>query len=204
MYPDLYQYLQWMQNHIQSQERRITSLEKTIKLMRDELDQLKEKQPINIERMEYSFDQLKIERLEGTLNIGLNPNDLAGIEDFAVENQQLSAPLSPQALMKRSQKIEEEIYRYLESDLAKIIEEEKEKLNIRTGESYLSFIKEDILKQLPNRIDAHLKANKSGNEAIDPKSLDKQIIELLKQEIQNGVHVFLSNLPENVKGMKKE
>ena len=34
--------------------------------------------------MEYKFDQLKVETLEGTLNIGLNPSDLQGIEDFSV------------------------------------------------------------------------------------------------------------------------
>jgi spore germination protein PC len=34
--------------------------------------------------------------------------------------------------------------------------------------------------------------------------LDETIIETLKQEIQNGVFVFLNNLPENVKGMKTE
>ena len=36
--------------------------------------------------MEYKFDQLKVETLEGTLNIGLNPSDLQGIEDFSVPN----------------------------------------------------------------------------------------------------------------------
>lgn len=204
MYQDLYQYMQWLQSYVQAQDHRITSMERTIRLMREELEQLKDKQPINIERMEYSFDQLKIERLEGTLNIGLNPNDLAGIEDFAVENKQLTNPLAPQEQMKRSLKIEEEIYRYMETDLPQVIEDAKQKLNIQTGESYLSFIKEDIIKQLPTRIDAHLKANKPRNGSVDEKEWDKKIIQLLKQEIQNGVHVFLGNLPENLKGMNKE
>lgn len=204
MYQDLYQYMQWLQGFVQAQEGRITSLEKAIKIMQEELDLLKEKQPINIERMEYSFDQLKIERLEGTLNIGLNPNDLAGIEDFSVQNQSLTSPLAPKGQMQRSLKIEEDIYRYLESDLPQIISETEKKLNIRPSESYLSFIKEDIMKQLPTRIDAHLKAKKPRDGSVDVNRMDEQIIEILKQEIQNGVHVFLSNLPENVKGMKKE
>ena len=42
--------------------------------------------------MEYKFDQLKVETLEGTLNIGLNPSDLQAIEDFSVPNGKGKGP----------------------------------------------------------------------------------------------------------------
>ncbi|MGG1676622.1 spore germination protein GerPC [Neobacillus sp. NRS-1170] len=204
MYQDYYQYLQWLQKCIQAQENRITALEQTILMMRDEIKKLNEKQSIHVDKIEYKFDQLKVETLEGTLNIGLNPNDLAGIEDFAVQNQSLNTPLSPQSKMQRSIKIEEAIYQYLELDLPQIIENTQNKLAIPPNESYLSFIKEDILKQLPNRIDYHLKNMRSKENSENNQLHDDQIIELLKQEIQNGVFIFLSNIPENVKGMKNE
>ncbi len=39
-----------------------------------------------MEKIEYKFDQLKVESLDGTLNIGLNPSNLKEtIEDLAVE-----------------------------------------------------------------------------------------------------------------------
>ncbi len=204
MYQDFYQYLQWLQSYIQSQEQRIASLEKMVGSMRNELKQLREKQAIHVDRIEYKFDQLKVETLEGTLTIGLNPNDMAGIEDFAVQNQTLKTPLSPNAQMKRTIKIEEAIYQYLETELPQILEETQARLAIPTNESYLSFIKDDIIKQLPNRIDFHLKSFQQQNHSLDPNSVDKQIIELIKQEIRNGVSIFLSHLPDQVKGMKKE
>ena len=37
------------------------------------MNSLKEAPSTKIDRIEYKFDQLKIETLEGTLNIGLNP-----------------------------------------------------------------------------------------------------------------------------------
>lgn len=172
--------------------------------MRNELKQLREKQAIHVDRIEYKFDQLKVETLEGTLTIGLNPNDMAGIEDFAVQNQTLKTPLSPNAQMNRTIKIEEAIYQYLETELPQILEETQARLAIPTNESYLSFIKDDIIKQLPNRIDFHLKSFQQQNHSLDPNSVDKQIIELIKQEIRNGVSIFLSHLPDQVKGMKKE
>jgi spore germination protein PC len=205
MYQDYYQYLKWLQTCIQAQEQRIVTLETTIQKMREELKQIKEKPAIHVGTIEYKFDQLKVETLEGTLNIGLNPSDLSGIDDFSVQNQSLNTPLSPKAQMQRSMRIEETIYRHLETDLPQIIKDTQNNLNIQPNESYLSFIKQDIIKQLPNRIEYHLKANsaqdRSGKNTVTD---DETIIELLKQEIQNGVFVFLNHLPDNVKGMKSE
>ncbi|CAH2713526.1 putative spore germination protein GerPC [Neobacillus rhizosphaerae] len=205
MYQDVYQYLQGMQMYIQAQEKRIVSLETTVQKMKEEIQQLNEKKLIHVDKIEYKFDQLKVETLEGTLNIGLNPSDLSEIEDFAVQNQTLTSPFSPKAQMQRSMKIEEAIYRYLETDLPQIIVDTQKKFNMEPSDSYLAFIKEDIIKQLPNRIEFHLKASKAQNRSIENGSdADIQIIEVLKQEIQNGVFVFINQLPENVKGMKPE
>jgi spore germination protein PC len=204
MYQDFYQYLQWLQGYIQAQENRIASLEQAIRGMMEEIKQLNERKTVHVDKIEYHFDQLKVEKLDGTLTIGLNPNDLSGIEDFAVQNQSLSSPLAPRNQMQRSMKIEEAIYRYLETDLPQIIEDTQKRLQLQPNESYLSFIKEDIIKQLPNRIDHHLKASMPKDRSIDDITIDDQIIELIKQEIANGVFVFLNNLPEHVKGMRTE
>jgi spore germination protein PC len=205
MYQDYYQYLQWLQMCIQAQEQRIVTLETTIQKMREELKQMKEKPAIHVGTIEYKFDQLKVETLEGTLNIGLNPSDLSGIEDFAVQNQSLNTPLSPKEQMQRSMKIEETMYMYLETELPQLIEDTQTKLNIQPNESYLSFIKQDIIKQLPSRIEYHLKSDTTQDRSGKKKVTDDEtVIEQLKQEIQNGVFVFLNNLPDNVKGMNSE
>ncbi|MCL6570431.1 MAG: spore germination protein GerPC [Bacillus sp. (in: Bacteria)] len=205
MNQDVYQYLQWLQMCIQAQEKRIVVLEESLKQLSGELTQLKEKKAIHVDKIEYKFDQLKVETLEGTLNIGLNPSDLSAIEDFTIENQSLNTPSSPKAQMQRSMKIEEAIYRYLETDLPQIIEDTQKKLKMDPSDSYLSFIKDDIIKQLPSRIEYHLKAQTTQNRSPDNGSdIQILIIEALKQEIHNGVFIFLNHLPENVKGMKQE
>ncbi|MEH7081463.1 spore germination protein GerPC [Neobacillus drentensis] len=204
MYQDYSQYLQWLQMCIQAQEQRIRSLENTLQKMQTEIKQLYEKQAIHVDKIEYKFDQLKVETLEGTLNIGLNPSELAGIEDFAVQNQSLSTPISPKNQMQRSMKIEEAIYRYLESDLPPIVEATQRELNVLPNDEYLAFIKQDIIKQLPSRIEHHLNTKSSDNRTIEDAPSDDLIIEALKKEIQNGVMVFFSNLPDNLKGMHTE
>jgi spore germination protein PC len=205
MYQDLTQYLQWMQMCIQAQEQRIAALEQTINKLQEEFKQVQEKPVVHVDRIEYKFDQLKVETLEGTLNIGLNPNDLSGIEDFAVQNQSLSTPLSSKQQMQRSMDIEKTIYEYLETELPQIIVNAQNQLSIPPNDSYLSFIKEDIIRQLPNRIDFHLKAIAAKARSEEKNdSIDGMVIHAIKQEIQNGVWTFLNNLPENMKGMKPE
>jgi spore germination protein PC len=204
MYQDYSQYLQWLQMCIQAQEQRILTLENALQKIKEEMKQLNEKQSIHIDKIEYKFDQLKVETLEGTLNIGLNPSDLSGIEDFSVQNQSLTTPYSPKHQMQRSMKIEEAIYRYLETDLPQLVENAQRELAVQPNDEYLSFIKQDIIKQLPIRIEHHLTSNSTSSRTPENAPADDKIIEALMQEIQNGVFVFFSNLPENLKGMKTE
>jgi spore germination protein PC len=200
MYQDYFQTLQWLQSCVQSQEQRITALEKINQQILAELKQLKDKPTIHVDTIEYKFDQLKVETLEGTLNIGLNPSDAESIEDFAVKNGTNISP-TPKEQMQRSMDIEDALLNYLESDLPEILQETESRLNIQSNETYLSFIKEDIKKQLPTRIDFHLKASTpiDGTEE-NIRLANQNIIDLIKKEIQNGVSAFLSNLPKNMEG----
>jgi spore germination protein PC len=204
MYQDYSQYLQWLQTCIQAQEQRILALENALQKMNEDIKQINEKKSIHIDKIEYKFDQLKVETLEGTLNIGLNPSELSGIEDFAVQNQSLTSPISPKNQMQRSMKIEEAIYRYLETDLPPVVETVQKEVNVQPNDEYLSFIKQDIIKQLPSRIEYHLTSNSASTRSSENNPSDELIIEALKKEIQNGVMVFFSNLPNNLKGMNTE
>jgi spore germination protein PC len=201
MYQDYSQLLQWVHMTLQAQENRIATLEHTIQKLQEEMEQLKDKPSIRVDKIEYKFDQLKVETLDGTLNIGLNPSDLANIEDFAVENQSLNTPIHPKAQMQRSMKIEESVYQYLETELPALFKETQNQLNIRLDDSYLDFIKQDILKQLPARIEYHIQ---NTREHESEQNTEDTIIQLIKQEIRKGVLIFINHLPENVKGMNTQ
>jgi spore germination protein PC len=203
MYQDYSQLLQWVQTTLQIQENRIAALEQTIHKLQEQLKQLKDKPNIQVDKIEYKFDQLKVETLDGTLNIGLNPSDLANIEDFAVQNQSLKTPIHPKEQMQRSMKIEESIYHYLETELPALFKEIQNQLNVQLDDSYLDFIKQDIMKQLPSRIDYHVQ-NTPANKREGGQSTEESIIELLKQEIRKGILIFINHLPENVKGMNTQ
>lgn len=201
MSQDIYQYLNNLHQYIQYLEKRIGTLETTVSKLTNDLSHIKGRPPIHVDKLEYHFDQLKVESLDGTLNIGLNPSDLQGIEDFAINNQAVKTPYSPRQVMERSMEIEDVMYQFLENDLSSVIQETKNKLNVNLDESYIQFIKEDVKKQLPNRIDYYLKQNIGRNNESHSSEDNTFIINQIKKEIENGVHTFISNLPDNMKGM---
>lgn len=93
---DFYQYSENMRHYLQLLEKRIKDLEAQVANLTNEVTAISEKPTVHIDRIDYSFDQLKVETLEGTLNIGLNPEDLSNIEELAINPN--SPTQQPQAL----------------------------------------------------------------------------------------------------------
>lgn len=210
MSQEFYQYSEKMRSYLQYLERRIKKLEQTVSALTHDLTLMKEKPSVHVERIDYSFDQLKIERLEGTLNIGLNPSDLEKIEELSINpkgpanaNSPFYPPIDPKHIMSRTMEIEEAMHQFIQLELPEIITNKQIELGLGEDESYITFIQEDITKQLPTRIQYYLQQlHRSKDE--DPNLFLEKTVDSLKQEMINGVHLFLSNIPENMKGRKKE
>jgi spore germination protein PC len=191
-----------LHNFIEYQAKRLQRLEETVNSLQKEIVILKEKPPVQVGNIEYKFDQLKVETLEGTLNIGINPSDLEGVSDFSVDNQNIKVQPSPKNYFRESMDIENEIREFLESSLPAIYEETKEKLNFTVDDSYYQFIKDDILKQLPKRIQIHLSSLTPEDRAMEDQSL-QGIIEKIKAEIHQGVYLFLNQLQKQEEDEKE-
>ena len=98
-------YLYELQYYMMQQDEKIKLLEKRLDTLEK---QVAENKAPNIEKIEYKFDQLKIEHLAGTLHIGLSPSDLENIEDLAI--QQTTPPNYPVPL---KQQLTNELQQYL-------------------------------------------------------------------------------------------
>ena len=205
MNAEFYRYLKELHLYVEHQSRKTARLEKMVYELQQEIVKLKERPPVQIGNIEYKFDQLKVETLEGTLNIGLNPTDLDEIDDFTVDQKAVNVPIPAKQLFKRTIEIETALNQYLESDLENIYSDAKKNLGINVDDSYFQFIKDDIKKQLSSRVSQHLKEQSTGKRGTElSPELNEQVIDLLKQEIQNGVFLFLKNLPDNVKEGRSE
>ncbi|WP_433748818.1 spore germination protein GerPC [Falsibacillus pallidus] len=201
---DLYYYINQLYSFIKQQNKRMEGLESSIKDLQNEIEALKNRPSINVERLEYKFDQLKVETLEGTLNIGLNPSDIDKIEDFAVE-QQTSATNSHTSMSQLPEGFRENVAessnKYIEQELPTLIVDTEDQLQVKLDPQYHTMIIEDIKRQLPQRISYYINTlsgqyNRSSEEA----SLDEIIFSRIKADIQQAVYTFIAQLPNELKG----
>ncbi|MCA0987709.1 spore germination protein GerPC [Guptibacillus algicola] len=203
MYPNdnLYAILQRMQETIAQQDNRITKLEKKIKRLELKMQEQSQTPKTNIEKVEYKFDQLKIERLDGTLNIGLTPG--AGgemLEDFTV-NGQPQSPNSPAASPESIQAIQQNVQSYMQRDALPQLMELEKQYNYPLDDPYRQFILNDIHKQLDQRINHYLSENGTRSPSASNEEVTEEIVEKIKRDVVKGMEAFIKNLP---KGMEPQ
>ena len=161
----VYKLLQFIQRNLENLNERLTDLEV-------ELNDIRNEKQMQIDRIEYKFDQLKVERLEGTLNIGLTPQDREAIEQYVVGgNEDKDVNEVNQELFSR---VQQQIFAYLQDDVFENVKEVEEKYNYRLDDPYRRFIIEDIKRQIDKRITMYI----NNLERKDPKHPEKEKVEI--------------------------
>lgn len=197
MQPDFYTYTVEMKKYLEKQDRRIMILEKEIAALKDRIRNQGAQRAVTVEKIEYKFDQLKIEKLDGTLNIGVNPSD---IDDLIKQtnSEQHNNPLSSAERDMVTNQISAEITGFIERELSEIIAQQESHMGISFEGQYNQFIKEDLYKQLPERIEYYLVNNPYVKELERGNDYASKIIEQIKTDISQAVGVFLQNIQANM------
>ncbi|MFA4132298.1 MULTISPECIES: spore germination protein GerPC [unclassified Brevibacillus] len=196
---EMMQYIQQLHDYIQSQNKKIEHMRQMLEQLQQDVNDLKERQIPSVIRNEYKFDLLKVERLEGTLNIGLNPkgND-SGIGDFSI-NQSMDIPDPPQTSAPLFDRVQNEIYQYLEGDAYLVLEKIETECNYPLDQNYRAFILDDIKKQIDQRIKHYL--NDLPTDELEPEQHDifvQTIVQKVKRDIDKTCETFVKNLPREV------
>ncbi len=71
---------------------RLRRLEERVERLEREVDEAKRRPSQTVERIEYRFDQLKIDTLQGTLHIGIRPDDAGGEPIWSVAGADVPKP----------------------------------------------------------------------------------------------------------------
>ncbi|CAN7467975.1 spore germination protein GerPC [Rossellomorea sp. LjRoot5] len=189
----LYQYIEMLNT-------RIVALEQKVDELSQELTAIKDNPKINVERIEYKFDQLKVESLDGTLNIGLNPSNLKDtIEDLAVD-QNVNVE-SIKDLTPYKERITKEIHAYIQNELPTLIHDNEMQFQRSLDPSYYEMVQQDLLNQMPQRIDFYLENIPHVESKQSEGEWERKIISKIKQDIQTALFSFMSQMPENMEGM---
>lgn len=191
----LYQYIENLHSKIAALEKRMNDLSAELQNMRDSPS-------INVEKIEYKFDQLKVESLDGTLNIGLNPNSLKEtIEDLAVE-QNVNVK-SMQDLGPYKARLAEVVGRYIKEELPVLIQDNEMQFKRSLDPQYHEMIQQDLLNQMPGRIEFYLETIPYMEGRHTKEEWEAKVLSRIKQDIQTALYTFMSQMPNNMEGMNQ-
>lgn len=198
MNSDFIQYFQQLHGYLQAQCEKIEQMNNMIKQMQKDLNELKDKNtPPPVIRNEYKFDLLKVERLEGTLNIGLNPNGAEGsVGEFEV-NQSMDLPSSNKRDPELFQRLQEKVNDYLSCEAPQMLESLEDKYACPLNEAYRQFILDDVTKQIDKRIQHY--AWRINTDQLEPEQLastEEAIVQKVKRDIDHSLEAFIKNLPK--------
>lgn len=193
----LHGYLQYLYDVISMQSKQMSELEAKIEQLNMEVTQLKKEPKIHIDKVEYHFDQLKVETLEGTLIIGFSPGNLPEqIEEFRINGKEFPNQSNVPTESESFQRINKEVNRYLSQDIHQELLGLLQKYHLPEDPDYHQFIVEDIRKQIDHRIQHYIREMQSKLSSDNVEAVEDSIIERVIADIRIAMEDFLRNMTQ--------
>jgi len=190
-------------NHIQqlfgclrSQSEQLSRMEQMLKEMRNEINQLQQGNQKTADHVEYNFDLLKIEKLEGTLNIGLTPSDGKTLENITVNGQSAEQLQNEGAGGELYSNIHQQVSHHLEHAVPTLIKRMIPQSNHVLGNPYAEVMIEDIRKQLGDRISVYLQEYHNNSSVMNDIEVEQTIANQMKKEIDQAIEQHLYQLQQ--------
>lgn len=191
MYP---YHIQQLFHCLQSQSEQLNRIEHMLKEMRNEINQLQQGNQKSTGHVEYNFDLLKIEKLEGTLNIGLTPSDGKSLEDITVNGQSAEQFQAGAAGRDLYSNIHQQVSSHLEHAVPARLEQMMLQDNHEPLDQYAAVMIEDIRKQLGDRINVYLQQYQTNSTSMNAGEVEQTIADQMKKEIDTAVEHHLHHL----------
>lgn len=203
-------YIEQLHQTIQAQQERMQQLEKNIESLQQDFSGLKKEPRLAVDRIEYKFDQLKIERLEGTLNIGLTPK--AGqqlLDDLSVDGAS-SDPNGHQVHNDNDTEIPDhpnvarhiikDLNDYIDSQLLSDMKMIEGHLQMPLNDSYRQFIIQDVRKQVDDRVGEYLQEYNNKEILEKPDQIEQIIFNKVKRDMLKGIEAFIMKIKQGEGG----
>lgn len=193
--------IQQLYQYIGEQNQKIELLKREVRTIKNQLQDMKKHPVMNVEKLEYRFDQLKVDTLEGTLNIGMNPANTAEMADLDLPFSNTS-PLPPLEYAQLLINTHAAIHEYINKELPDWIAHQETLQGRKLGPSVYSVIKTDLAKQLPERIQFYIQ--QLAHQHKDLSLIQQEALEKTKLDIQQAVARFFTAMPDTKGGTSNE
>jgi spore germination protein PC len=190
------QVIEQLYAHIGWQAQRIEKLENAVTKLQAEVDVLKEQKRFHIDKIEYNFDQLKVEKLEGSLSIGISPSTFDDAEDFTVNGSPMGKSFQTSPMANLNQDINGNINDYLNTDAKDDMRTIEAKMEYPLEESYKQLILDDIKNQVETRIQHYVNQYRSAGFQEPLDAIKTNIINQTKSDIRSAIESYISGLSQ--------
>ncbi|MCR8641201.1 spore germination protein GerPC [Paenibacillus sp. N1-5-1-14] len=187
-------------NILNWQVEKLVEMDNRLKQLQEDIEELKGRSETKIDRIEYKFDQLKIEKLDGTLNIGLTPNIGKTIEDFTVNGQSVEQVDQDQQDKRNPSQsglftqIQHEVSQFLADEVPQELEQLKQSYQIVLGQQYTEVMIEDIRKQIDERIRFYIGPEHQERSNEEIYNLQLSIVQQVKQDIRVAIRQHIEQI----------
>lgn len=176
---------------------KLTDLEKKVDQLNTELNVVKSR-PMTVE---YKFDQLKVETLEGTLNIGIQPTGPTNgsIDDFSVSQQQHVGGSQVGLTPHFADEITKRVHEYLDKEAPIRIENMLQQRNQELDPGYVHFMINDVRSQIEQRIPYYYQAiaEQFPQLVANQDAFLEQIILRMCTDMDTAFLGFLNTVPKH-------
>lgn len=197
---------------LNEQQRRIALLEQQVTALQTELAQLRERPTYRIDRIEYQFDQLKVQQLDGTLHIGMNlpgedgkPASMQGqVEQLITQHgaksemKIMEEPVHPEKPAPPPPELQQYLSKYMENHAPQSLARLMEKMQLKLDEHHQSLILGDIANQLAQRSQLYwqqtVQALDNSKDANQRQAQIKQVYDKLVADIEAALQAYTSRL----------
>jgi spore germination protein PC len=160
---------------------------------------LKNKPPVHVE---YHFDQLKVSRLEGTLNIGLTPQGVQSMEDLDLPvpgtwtSASAPVPGAQDEAMQRIRGLQTEAAEDVDRNLPAALRRLADQMKAPIDEPHIRLIVDDIKKQLNSRVQYYARTlpyPEQGSEE-ERTGWSRTVLDKTKRDVEIAISQYLHNL----------
>ncbi|OPA77780.1 hypothetical protein BVG16_15235 [Paenibacillus selenitireducens] len=191
-------YFHQLHTYINWQTDRINKLETNLEELKKELTGIRNQKQISIDKIEYRFDMLKMENLNGTLVIGVTPDGAKSIEDMAKDGC---------SWVHNSKDKQSDLYdstskmmdQYLQNQVPDTIDSFTKTHQVHVDQEYRQLMVSDLKKQIHDRI--HYYINQMDEETAKDASMARQhILDHVKRDIQMAIEQHIRTIQSDPKG----
>jgi spore germination protein PC len=182
-------------SRLNQSEQKVQQMTEQLAGLQKQLEDIKNKPPLHIE---YHFDQLKVTRLDGTLNVGLSPQGIQGIESFEAPDPAgwKAASDQPEETEPPIRDLQNEMNAYMNDNCANVLIAMERQYGIPLEEDHRRRVLDDVKKQINERVHYYARTIPYPSKGTD-EELQKwrgTIKEKTQRDIHGAFSAYLSKL----------